>query len=109
MASSVEPPMYHDDFCKLDDPAEDLRIFKLTMTSGPEIEGQILRLPVGKEYVALSWCWGPRDSPTRMMRITHKDQPYSFRITVSLESALKELRRHRVEYLWIDQICMQHS
>lgn len=105
-------PQYSHKFCPLTDPAEDLRIFKITLSSTShedKVEGQILQFEEKQEYAALSWCWGPRDAPKTTMRITHNDQPYDFEISVALDSALKQLRRYKVEYIWIDQICINQD
>jgi len=107
-SDAQKAPAYNFKLCPLADPAEDLRIFKITLTSVSQeapVEGQIVKFNEKLKYTALSWCWGSRDAEKRMMRITHNDQPYDFEISKSLESALKELRRHKVEWIWIDQIC----
>ena len=89
MLEHLEP--YHYDLCPREDPAEDLRIFRLALTGGPDdiIEGQILPLPDDQPYIALSWCWGARDSVKKKMRVNHNDEPYQFEITEALEAALK--------------------
>lgn len=95
-------------FCPLTDPAEDLRILKITLWTGShddKVEGQLVQFDEKVEYAALSWCWGPRDAPKTTLRITHKDRPYDFEISGALASALKQLRHKKVEYIWIDQIC----
>ena len=107
MSGLQKHPPYSFDFCPLLNPAEDLRVLKMTLSASheDEVEAQILPLDPQQEYAALSWCWGSREVPKRTMRITHRDQPYDFEISASLDSALKKLRKHKVEYLWIDQIC----
>jgi hypothetical protein len=110
MDDSARIPSYDYKFCPLVDPAEDLRILKLTLhsdSSDDKVEGQIVPFDERQqiEYAALSWCWGPRDASRATMRITHKDAPYDFEISESLDSALKQLRRLKREYLWIDQVC----
>jgi hypothetical protein len=108
MANLQRPPPYNYNLCPLTNPAEDLRILKITLSSTSHdetVEGQIVQYNEDLKYYALSWCWGPRNASKTRMRITHQDQPFEFEISLALESALKQLRRHRVEYLWIDQIC----
>ena len=99
---------YSYEFCPLTNPAEDVRILKITLASGShddKVEGQILQYDDKITYAALSWCWGPRSTQKTTIRITHKDQPYDFELSSALDSALKQLRRYKVEYIWIDQIC----
>jgi hypothetical protein len=109
MADAQRYRPYSYEFCQLADPAEDLRVLKLTLHSDSQddkVEGQIIQFEEGQEYAALSWCWGPRNAPENStMRITHNDQPYDFEISLALNSALKQLRKYKVEYIWIDQIC----
>ena len=108
MSNVQKHPPYSHKYCPLTDPAEDLRILKITLSSSShddKVEGQILQLDEKQEYAALSWCWGSLDAPKTTMRITHNDQPYDFEIAAVLDSALKQLRRYKVEYIWIDQIC----
>jgi hypothetical protein len=105
MAESQKNPLYDYKFCRLTDPAEDLRILKLTFSHDEKVEGQIIQFDEKLEYAALSWCWGPRDALKTTMRVTNNDQPYDFEISVALASALKQLRRYKVEYIWIDQVC----
>ena len=112
MSNVQKHPPYSHKYCPLTDPAEDLRILKITLSSSShddKVEGQILQLDEKQEYAALSWCWGSRDAPKTTMRITHNDQPYDFEIAAVLDSALKQLRRYRVEYIWIDQICINQD
>ena len=108
MSDPERLPAYSYDFCRLKNPSEDVRILKITLPSSnldDMVEGQILQFDEGIRYAALSWCWGPRYTQKRTMRITHKDHPYEFEISTALDSALKQLRRYKVEYIWIDQIC----
>ena len=108
MSWSQEHPPYSFDFCPLPNLVEDFRVLKITLSSShyeDEVEAQLLTLDQRQEYAALSWCWGPHYVPKRTIRITHRGQPYSFAISASLDLALKTLRKHKVEYVWIDQIC----
>ncbi|KAF2104442.1 HET-domain-containing protein [Rhizodiscina lignyota] len=114
MSDLQQHPPYDYAFCPLTDPAENLRILKITLSSSSyedKVEGQILEFDEKQdlEYAALSWCWGPRDAPRTTMRITHNDQPYDFQISVALDSALKQLRRYKEEYFWIDQVCINQD
>ncbi|KAF2429964.1 HET-domain-containing protein [Tothia fuscella] len=113
MVDSQKYPPYDYKLCPLDDPAEDLRVIKITLhcdSHDDKVEAQIVQFDEEQEYAALSWCWGSYNATEKAtMRITHNDQPYDFQISLALNSALKQLRKYKVEYIWIDQVSINQG
>ena len=58
----------------------------------------------GREYDALSYCWGGSDRNSHMTINGHR-----FPITESLANALRTLRSAARNFIWIDQICIDQS
>ncbi|KAF8861709.1 HET-domain-containing protein [Acephala macrosclerotiorum] len=55
-------------------------------------------------YEALSYTWGPAENHTILLRCI------SFKVTVNLDSALRDLRHDTLERtLWIDAICINQN
>ncbi|KAL9075834.1 MAG: hypothetical protein Q9157_003869, partial [Trypethelium eluteriae] len=108
---------YSYEFCKLRNPAKQLRILKIN-GGGIAIDHPIECEPVQREskggrneYVALSWCWGPRDQIDKesSIRITHNNKNYAFPVPGTLLSALKVLRLFEITELWVDAICIDQQ
>jgi hypothetical protein len=78
------------------DPAPDDGII-----SGTLIKVSLLGTPT---YHALSYCWGD-EFATRNAIFNDIDVP----ITVSLDSALRYCRRHGIDRVWADAICINQS
>ncbi|KAI1107631.1 HET-domain-containing protein [Jackrogersella minutella] len=60
-------------------------------------------------YACLSHCWGPSQSPIKTLTTTiddfKKDIPWSS-LSKTFQDAVDICRRLRVDYLWIDSICI---
>ncbi|KAF2501370.1 HET-domain-containing protein, partial [Lophium mytilinum] len=70
-----------------------------------ECELRVVALDDKPEYEALSYVWG---DPTRLTTVSLLGVP--FRITKSLESALRRLRNPtKTRTLWVDAICINQS
>ncbi|KAF2228538.1 HET-domain-containing protein, partial [Viridothelium virens] len=108
---------YSYDFCRLRNPAKQLRILKIN-GGGIAIEHPIECELVQREskggrneYVALSWCWGSRDQIDKetSIRITYNNKNYAFPVPETLLSALKVLRLFEITEVWVDAICIDQQ
>jgi hypothetical protein len=70
---------------------------------------KLTRGSIGKEYEALSWCWGIA-APTSYINIRKDGRIYSKKVQPDLLAALKALRDPQKDrYLWIDAICINQE
>jgi hypothetical protein len=70
---------------------------------------KLTRGSIGKEYEALSWCWGTA-APTSYINIRKNGRIYSKKVQPDLLAALKALRDPQKDrYLWIDAICINQE
>lgn len=98
--------------CQLERPAVDLRILEIRQAANEAmVECDLIMHDGTTPYDALSWCWGEpiQDETAKRMDIYYKGELFRFKVTPNLESALKQLRRHKVKRIWIDAICIHQA
>jgi hypothetical protein len=106
---------------RLPDKRRSMRLLNLFSSSpeNPQIECKLVvvdidpkkltRGSLGKEYEALSWCWGTVQ-PTSYINIRKNGRIYSKKVQPDLLAALKALRHPQEDrYLWIDAICINQA
>ncbi|KAK8255547.1 heterokaryon incompatibility protein-domain-containing protein [Phyllosticta capitalensis] len=66
---------------------------------------------LGTRYITLSHCWGPKSSQEKLMLLKgtfqnfRNDQPVAI-LPKTFRDAMKIIERLRVQYLWIDRLCI---
>jgi hypothetical protein len=106
---------------RLPDKRRSMRLLNLFSSSpeNPQIECKLVVVDIdpkkltwgsiGKEYEALSWCWGTVQ-PTSYINIRKNGRIYSKKVQPDLLAALKALRHPQEDrYLWIDAICINQA
>jgi hypothetical protein len=115
------PPPTEFEYEHLPDKRRSMRLLNLLSSSpeNPQIECRLVvvdidpkkltRGSIGKEYEALSWCWGT-EQPTSYINIRKNGRIYSKKVQPDLVAALRALRHPQEDrYLWIDAICINQA
>ncbi len=115
------PPLTEFEYEPLPDKRRSMRLLTLFSSSpeNPQIECKLVvvdvdpkkltRGSIGKDYEALSWCWGTA-LPTSHISIRKNGRIYSKKVQPDLVAALKALRHSQEDrYLWIDAICINQA
>jgi hypothetical protein len=115
------PPPTEFEYERLPDKRRSMRLLNLFSSSpeNPQIECKLIVVDIdpkkltkgsiGKEYEALSWCWGTAH-PTSYINIRKNGRIYAKKVQPDLVAALKALRHPQQDrYLWIDAICINQA
>lgn len=121
MPKALPPPPDEFEYELLPDKRRSMRLLALLSSSpeNPQIECKLVVVDIdpknltkgsiGKEYEALSWCWGTAQ-PTSYINIRKNGRIYSKKVQPDLVAALKALRHPQEDrYLWIDAICINQE
>jgi hypothetical protein len=116
-----QPPPTEFEYEPLPSKRRSIRLLNLFSSSpeNPQIECKLVvvdidpkkltRGSIGKEYEALSWCWGTAQ-PTAYINIRKNGRIYSKKVQPDLLAALKALRHPQEDrYLWIDAVCIDQA
>ena len=111
---------YDYNFCKLENPAQDVRIITIVRANPDQskqpkeqIQIELKKLQHKEEYHALSWCWRAytkeAEQPLETICILHYGTKYAFRVSANLAAAIRMLYKHQIPTIWIDWICIDQK